>query len=437
MMEDRWTMCVKKQSVSDSHAVFYPLWDLFHGQKPPCCCIEGWVDSPKRPPAKDNVLALVTPEVLIFQWLLLLLLVQGFPQGTITLTGVRLPHKTVCVCVCVYVHTRVEEQRRCKEDCTLKYCELLPRRCRCNTHMALPQARTTLTATAPHAVGVAPASCHALTSSSASRRRRRGWTPGRSSACWRGGCSVHLSWQHCRGRGEREGRRVWVECWQKGREWGSVWVLEREVGRGKGRDQYVVCGWSRECVCTYVASLQEGIQQAPTKQRLWLRTHICYMYHVSLWQSIMATYHYVQFKHPSSHILTQHFVRWRQETSKCFVGWWETSAAVFPSLTPPQHHHGNCVKQHSLGEVSVCLSHWAASERAIKCSSTELVLFEWNTHHHQNNNIHITAAYYSSILQQYITAVYYSSTLQRQHTIVQQCRTHTTINYYWITYTLE
>ena len=32
---------VKKQSASDSHAVFYPLWDLFHGQKPPCCCIEG------------------------------------------------------------------------------------------------------------------------------------------------------------------------------------------------------------------------------------------------------------------------------------------------------------------------------------------------------------------------------------------------------------
>ena len=80
--------------------------------------------------------------------------------------------------------------------------------------------------------------------------------------------------------------------------------------------------------------------------------------------------------HKSSCVLTQHFVCWREETSKRFVGWWEKSAAIFPRLALPRHHHCNCVKQHSLGEVSVCLGHGAAPERAIKCSSTELVLFE-------------------------------------------------------------
>ena len=32
---------VKKQAASDSRAVFLPLWDLFHGQKPPRCHIDG------------------------------------------------------------------------------------------------------------------------------------------------------------------------------------------------------------------------------------------------------------------------------------------------------------------------------------------------------------------------------------------------------------
>ena len=142
----------------------------------------------------------------------------------------------------------------------------------------------------------------------------------------------------------------------------------------------------------------------------------------------MATYRQVQFKHPICiedsedevhkipHTLTQHFVCWKEETSKRFVGWWEKSAAIFPSLAPPRHHHGNCVKQHSLGEVSVCLGHEAAPERVIKCSSTELVLFEWKHTQSSEHNKHITAVYYTSILQQHIIAsTYRSAAVQNAH----------------------
>ena len=41
MNGDQFDTLVEMQSILDSRAVFLPLWDLFHGQQPPCRHIDG------------------------------------------------------------------------------------------------------------------------------------------------------------------------------------------------------------------------------------------------------------------------------------------------------------------------------------------------------------------------------------------------------------